>query len=508
MAEPWHVTAHAQTGLTDVSMLEPLVREPAAADLLAGPTAGVGLKARLVISDVLALGIGWSMGLLIPGLFMRESADLLLGNAKWAIVGIVVSVGAVRMQQLYRARVCTVRTIEIQRLMRACALGGLGVFFLAQSLEQNVSVERMIIASCIAFIALVASRSGYRSQLRAARRSGRHMRSMVMIGNNEEAADLAQVTQDHPETGFRIVGVLANSAEDTRVALPHLGAPADALDAIHQAGATGAIVVASSLPAAQLNPLVRRLLDAGVHVHVASGLRGIAHHRIRPTPLAHEPLLYLEQSDLSRWQLAVKRVADVIIAAVALLVALPVLAVTAAAIWLEDRGPVLFRQERVGLHGKRFTVLKLRSMIAGAEDRLGDVEQLNEREDSPLFKAERDPRVTRVGRFIRASSIDELPQLLNVLHGTMSLVGPRPALPMEAEEFDAELASRTQVRPGITGLWQVEARDNPAFGPYRRLDLFYIENWSIGFDLSILVATAGSVLARGMKLPRRQAGTS
>lgn len=479
-------------------------------DLPAGSpqtTGRVGLKTRLVLRDLVTLTVGWAAGLLLPGVLMGESTLLLLGNAKWAAVGAVVSLAAVRAQQLYLARVCVVKTIEIQRLMRACALGGLGVFFLTLAVNQDVSPERIIIASFIAFTAVAANRSAFRSQLRSARRVGRHVRNAVLIGSNDEAGDLLRITQEHPETGIRIVGLVANSSDERDIPLPYLGRPADALDAIAHADATGAIVVASSLPAAQLNPLVRRLLEAGVHVHVASGLRGIAHHRIRPTPLAHEPLLYLERSRLSRWQLVAKRCLDVALAAVAVVLAAPILLAAALAVWLEDRGPVLFRQERVGLNGQPFNVLKLRSMTVDAEHLLSDVHELNERQDGPLFKAHADPRVTRVGRFLRATSIDELPQLFNVLRGTMSLVGPRPALRQEAEAFDADLGTRTQVRPGITGLWQVEARDNPAFGPYRRLDLFYIENWSIGFDLSIVFATAATVAARAARLAFHRAVT-
>ena len=470
------------------------------------PVGNGQLRRRLVGSDIVALLLGWGIGLLVPGLLMNETGPVLAGNAMWVVVGVTVSLVAIRTQQLYLTRVCAVRTIEIQRLMRASALGGLGVFFLAQSLDQNVSFERMIIASTIAFSALVANRSVYRSRLRAARRVGRHVRPMIMIGDNEEAAELVQVTREHPETGVRVVGVLSSSGGSGETDVPYLGSPADAFEALRRTHASGAIVVASALPAAQLNPLTRRLVDAGIHVHISSGLKGIAHHRIRPVPLAHEPLLYLEQVVLSPWQLVVKRGIDLLGASVALLLTLPLLAVAACAIWLEDRGPVVFRQERVGVRGRRFEVLKLRTMVVGAEARLSEVQELNDRHNGPLFKADTDPRITRVGQLLRATSIDELPQLINVLRGTMSLVGPRPALPSEAAEFDAELSSRTQVRPGITGLWQVEARDNAAFNAYRRLDLFYIENWSIGFDLSILVATGAAVVGRAFRaLPRQRA---
>ncbi len=168
----------------------------------------------------------------------------------------------------------------------------------------------------------------------------------------------------------------------------------------------------------------------------------------------------------------------------------PVLFVAALLIKLEDRGPVLHRHSVVGRSGVPITVLKLRTMIPNAERLRAHVAALNERTGGPLFKATNDPRVTRIGRVLRATSIDELPQLWNVLNGTMSLVGPRFALPYEVEQFDDELRRRTEMRPGITGLWQSEARDNPSFSVYRRLDLFYVDNWSLSLDFAILANTA------------------
>jgi lipopolysaccharide/colanic/teichoic acid biosynthesis glycosyltransferase len=174
------------------------------------------------------------------------------------------------------------------------------------------------------------------------------------------------------------------------------------------------------------------------------------------------------------------------------------MALIALAIKLTDRGPVLFRQKRVGKGGELFNMLKFRSMVVDAEARLAELTADNERV-GPLFKLERDPRVTRIGRFIRATSLDELPQLFNVLRGEMSIVGPRPALPDEVAQFDNRLLDRLQMPPGITGLWQVEARDNPHFGAYRRLDLFYVDNWSLNLDLVILVATIEQVLSKAVR---------
>jgi lipopolysaccharide/colanic/teichoic acid biosynthesis glycosyltransferase len=156
---------------------------------------------------------------------------------------------------------------------------------------------------------------------------------------------------------------------------------------------------------------------------------------------------------------------------------------------------VLFKQTRVGTNGVHFKLYKFRTMVVDAEARLGALAERNDR-SGPLFKMANDPRVTRVGRFLRASSLDELPQVFNVLRGDMSLVGPRPALPAEVAMFDEELRDRTRVKPGITGLWQIEARDNPSFTAYRRLDLYYVENWSVSLDIVILLATVEHVITR------------
>src|SRR5439155_25047334 len=195
----------------------------------------------------------------------------------------------------------------------------------------------------------------------------------------------------------------------------------------------------------------------GVPVHLSSGIRGIDYRRVRSHPLAHEPLFYLEPISLARWQVVLKRSLDLLLAGIGLLLSVPLLAASALAIKLHDGGPVFFRQKRVGRAGKWFTILKLRTMVIDAEDRLAELMHLNER-DGGITKLKNDPRITPIGRFLRATSLDELPQLINVIRGDMSLVGPRPALPSEVANFDEELQARHRVRPGITGLWQVEAR--------------------------------------------------
>ena len=230
-------------------------------------------------------------------------------------------------------------------------------------------------------------------------------------------------------------------------------------------------------------------------MHLTTGIAGIDTRRLRPLPLAHEPLFYVEAPSLAKAQVVAKRCFDVVLAAFGLLILSPVLLAIALCVKFGDGGPVLFTQTRVGRGGRNFGVLKFRTMTVNAESRLSELRAANERQ-GPLFKMVRDPRVTRVGNLLRASGLDELPQLINVLRGEMSLVGPRPALPSEVVNFSAELRIREQVLPGITGLWQVEARDNPSFEAYRRLDLFYVENWSMTLDLMIVIGTIEMVLSK------------
>jgi exopolysaccharide biosynthesis polyprenyl glycosylphosphotransferase len=330
---------------------------------------------------------------------------------------------------------------------------------------------------------------------------------VVLIGGNDEAGSLEELLQVHPELGYRVLGVVASpdhmvSSLADRV--PWLGDLDEAIQVVKRTGVTDVVIASTAVPYRDLQRLARQLPAAGVEVQLSAGIRGVAHRRLRWQSLAHEPVLTLEPCQPAGWQAGAKRALDLVVASLCLVLVSPLLAVAALAVKLQDGGPVLFAHDRVGRHGRGFQVFKLRTMVPGAEGRLADVRRLNERRDGPLFKVGADPRVTRVGRFLRDTSIDELPQLINVLRGEMSLVGPRPALASEAAQFDEELRSqRLSVRPGITGLWQIEARDNPAFGAYRRLDLFYVDNWSIGLDLMILWATLGRVMGRGVRTLRR-----
>jgi len=325
-----------------------------------------------------------------------------------------------------------------------------------------------------------------------------------MIGTNEDAVTVWTMLHSQPELGYEVRGIIGKPRLRSDWAdLPNSRALDHLPDIARQTDATGVLLVANALSAAEVHDVIELSTANGLHVQVWPGFGGLGTRRVHRFPMSGETFLYVEPGQRPMWQVAAKRAVDLLGAAVGLLIAAPVLLLAWIAIRLEDGGPVLYRQVRIGLNERPFVVYKLRTMTPGADIGV-DLAMINERTDGPLFKAAHDSRVTRVGAVLRALSIDELPQLFNALTGTMSLVGPRPALPEEVAQFDSELLRRHGVKPGITGLWQLEARDNPSFHAYRRLDLLYVDNWSIGLDLFVLLATVPMVIARGLGIFRQE----
>ena len=378
---------------------------------------------------------------------------------------------------------------------------GLALLVAMRWSDYDVEVGLVAFGSGVAFVMLAASRGAYAAWLRHSRASGRFCRQVIIVGTDDEGSELCELMQQHPETGYRVVGVVGRRqpTPTSPSFVPWLGDLDEIVGAVERTGVNAVFIATGDIGSRDLNTVARELVDRGVHVHVSSGLRGVDHRRLRNLPLAHEPFYYLEPACLSRWQRSCKRALDITVAGGAGIVLSPILVAAGIAVKLGDRGPVLFRQTRIGRDGRPFTVLKLRTMVPDAETQLVDLMRLNQRAGGPLFKAAKDPRRTRVGRVLERTSLDELPQLWNVLRGDMSLVGPRPALPREVENFDPVFLDRHRVLPGITGLWQVEGRDNPAFEVYRRLDLFYVENWSVGLDLAIMLRTVATVLGRPVR---------
>jgi exopolysaccharide biosynthesis polyprenyl glycosylphosphotransferase len=329
------------------------------------------------------------------------------------------------------------------------------------------------------------------------RRDGILVERVLVVADAVGAADVMTLIDEH-STWWQVVGCVGDQPTNGLTGGWNTGG-VDLRAEVADRGASVVVVTADALRDEHTYAQLLALRRDGADVRVHAGLRGLDHRDVRVAPLGHDALLYLDHPRLLGCQRFVKRCLDITLAVTVLVLTAPILAAAAVAIKLEDRGPVVFRQMRVGRNGVPFQMPKLRSMEVGAERRASELQHLNERDGGPLFKIDADPRVTRVGRVIRALSIDELPQLCSVVKGEMSLIGPRPALPSEVVQFDERLASRHHVRPGVTGLWQVEQRDNGSFDAYRRLDLYYVENWSLLLDLTILVHTIPAIAGRGWK---------
>lgn len=455
------------------------------------------LRAQLVGVDVLATLGAWAVATAVWARFTPQSIDPGVAVAG-TLVATALTILLVGMHRLYRARMCAVRTVEATRLGRSVLFTAVAMLWMVDMLDVPVSWVPVAFGGALSLVALLIGRSGYRRRLTNLRLNGVGVRPVIMIGGDEDAVGLLRLTREHPEYGYVVRGIVADPASmrPELASLPWLGEPEQAEEALRRTGAAGALIAGHALPSAVFNKVVRRLSDRGYHVQISNGLQGISHNRLVMSPVAHEPLYYLEGAGFTSLQLAAKRALDVTLSVLALVVLAPVLAAVALTLRLTEGSPVLFRQQRMGRNDQPFTLLKFRTMVTDAEDRLAELAEANAR-NGPLFKMAGDPRVTRLGRFLRATSLDELPQFVNVLRGEMSLVGPRPALPSEVAQFGSRLRTRTRVRPGITGLWQLEARDNPSFWSYERLDLFYVENWSVGLDLSILSGTALTVIRRG-----------
>ena len=401
------------------------------------------------------------------------------------------------MSGLYRLTVRWRLWTEIRDIARATLLvAALTLSFLF--LVKQVDVSRLFLI--FLFVAQPAvtllGRIALRAVFESMRRSGRDSRYMLVAGAGQLAQDFADRVEGHPGLGLRIIGHLAAPGESASVTRPVLGSLEDIEEILHSTVVDEVAVCLAPTSSHFLEPITGLAAGEGKTVRIPVD----PVEEILPSAVQEEFDGFLVRSLIHDGQreagLIVKRVIDVIGAAAGLVVLSPLLLTVAAAIKIHDGSPILFGQTRVGLQGRPFTIYKFRTMVVDAEARLDEVRHLNERSGA-AFKAADDPRMTGIGRWLRKTSVDELPQLWNVLTGSMSLVGPRPPLPIEVAEYDVWHRRRLSMKPGITGLWQVEARHEPDFDRWVEHDLVYIDGWSIWLDLKILLKTIPALVAHG-----------
>lgn len=370
-----------------------------------------------------------------------------------------------------------------------------GVAIVSMALKLDFARGYVVIAFPLGTMLLLTSRWIARKWLVRRRSAGKMCDQVLLVGDHEHVESLVAALHRTPSAGYSVLGVCVDDAPTDSVSgIPVVGAEAEA---VARALGLGVDVVAVSssggLGVKGLRRLGWALEGTDIDLVVAPGIMDVAGPRVLTRPVDGLPLIHVEAPQFEGMQRVFKGAMDRVGAAVLIVLTAPIMLAVALAIRLEDGGPALFQQERIGRDGRIFRVHKFRSMVQDAERQLVGLLEMNEGA-GPLFKLRTDPRVTRVGRVIRKHSLDELPQLFNVLKGTMSLVGPRPPLPSEVAEYESAMRRRLLVKPGMTGLWQVSGRSDLPWEEAVRLDLYYVENWTPVLDLMILWRTVGLVL--------------
>lgn len=462
----------------------------------------MALRVALMVGDGVTAALVFLLMSLVrfgKGPFARIWSDLGIDIRLAALAFGVVWVAVLWYHGLYRLRARWRLRTEAQDIFRSTILvAALTLSALFVFKQQNVSRLFLLWLFIAQPTVTLASRGFLRLAFSELRRRGHNTRYMLVVGTGKFAQEFADLVEGRPGLGIRVIGHISTPGEKQSVVTRPVLGSLNGIEAVLHANIVDEVAACLAPESAGLlEPIASLAADEGktVRIPVESSDGGV--HNAREEEFEGLLVRSLVHDGQREAGLVVKRLIDVVGAAVGLVILSPLLLATAIAIRLREGTPVIFRQTRVGLHGRPFTILKFRTMVPDAEEHLHDVAHLNEREGA-AFKATNDPRVSPLGRRLRRTSIDELPQLWNVLVGEMSLVGPRPPLPSEVIEYDVWHRRRLSMKPGITGLWQVESRNEPSFDRWVELDLNYIDRWTLWLDLRILLRTMPNVImARG-----------
>lgn len=436
-----------------------------------------------------------------------EPADALAAGSStsYLIVSAAILVLWVLALEVYHTRDDTVLGIgsdEYKRVLDATirVFGAMAILMIVF----DVDIVRSYFALAMpagAFL-LLLSRWQWRAWLSRQRHFGHYLSKVLVVGERGDVEYVVRQFGKVSGAAYEVVGAaVPGTPAGSRLQLSEKSIPvmcgldAEEVAATAQRSGVNSVVVAGSLPGGPraIRELAWTLECTDAGLALASSLTNVAGPRIHWRPVEGLPLMHVELPQFAGGKHVLKRAVDIVVAGAALLLLLPVFVVLSLVVWHDSRGPVFFKQERVGRNSERFMMYKFRSMVATAEQELAGLAELNEGA-GPLFKIKDDPRVTRAGHWLRKYSLDELPQLWNVLRGDMSLVGPRPPLPCEVDGYESHARRRLLIKPGITGLWQVNGRSNLDWDESVRLDLYYVENWSLTGDIMILWRTAKVVM--------------
>ena len=431
------------------------------------------------------------------------STRIKVGNALLCALLLVIWAVAFSLQGIYRSHRLSALREELNEIARAIFFASAALLIVGQlGRWRTMTVFTAASVGVIAMLLIGTTRVLLRLNLRRLRLRGHNLKKILIIGTGPRAEWFAKQVLNHQDFGYSLVGYLDTKVRFNNNGLSHVAWLGDVHDLPRIISNEVIDEVFIALPIksqySQIESAITTLEEQGIPVHLLSDLFPHKLARSRAWEFEGTPLLSLHSAPSVTWKTEVKRLMDIAASASLLALLSPLLVLVAAAIKLDSRGPVFFIQDRVGFNKRRFRMLKFRTMHRDAEARMKEIEHLNEK-SGPIFKIRNDPRITGVGRWLRKMSIDELPQLVNVLLGDMSLVGPRP-LPMRdvLRMEEAWQKRRFSVKPGLTCLWQVSGRSNLSFDQWMQLDLEYIDRWSLVLDWSILLRTIPAILtARG-----------
>ena len=446
----------------------------------------------LVATDILAaVAAGF-------GAYVWRFSEGQLPYLTGSLLAPVLWVTALALSGAYEARVIGLGSEEFQRIFRAFVGLTAAIGFVSYALKADVARGYIVVALPLATVLSFLGHYAARKRLHHRRASGRSVHRVIAVGGETSVVDLAVQFRQERYCGLQVVGACLSAGDGAQVVslgIPLLGRLDDISHVVREVGAdTVAVAADASIGPARLRRLSWELEGSEIDLLVAPGLMEVAGPRLHIRPMTGLPMLHVEEPEFAGARRVLKGAVDRALAFVGLVLFSPVLLALAAAVRLTSAGPAIFKQVRIGQGGKEFTLWKFRSMYADAEERRAELSSRNERAEGLLFKIKDDPRVTPVGRWLRKFSLDELPQLVNVLQGKMSLVGPRPPLPEEVLLYEDEVRRRLLVKPGLTGLWQISGRSDLNWDESVRLDLRYVENWSFTLDLMILWKTVSTVL--------------
>ncbi|MGB3352089.1 MAG: sugar transferase [Mycobacterium sp.] len=464
-----------------------------------------GYARRLVAIDAVAvlLAVGLAQWLRFGGLSGEVSAYRYLD---YAVVSVAIAglwLAALSINHSRSPRIIGTGAEEYRRVLLATLAVFGGVAIISMLFKLEIARGYLVIALPVGIAVLVFFRWAARQLVRHVRQSqGRCITRVLVVGSAAAVRDLTTSFAREPRSEYQVVGAcIPGPIPRTELEIPGVGTIPTFGDESNVVGAVTAtnshavaVTATERLNGRGIRDLSWELEKLDIDLLVAPGVVDVAGPRLQMRPVCGLPLIHVEKPQYHGAKRFQKRLFDVVFSGSVLLFGLPILLAVAIAVKLTSKGPVFYRQERIGLDGNPFEMIKFRTMVDGADKMVGKLAALNESEGGVLFKIRQDPRVTPVGKFLRKYSIDELPQFINVLKRDMSVVGPRPPLASEVKSYDDYARRRLLVRPGITGLWQVSGRSDLSWEDSVRLDMFYVENWSMISDLLIALRTVKAMV--------------